>query len=467
MNKLQFSINIVYLFISISFLFSCKTIEPIAPVSETIEIPQLKQSISNLDIPITIDLTPYLNDTEKSIPKIFNGKEDNCSGVSFYYKFTRNPVLFEGKGDYLYYEVDGKYALNLNYCPECTSLFDSKGTCVIPRVYASCGVGEPMRRVSVGYTTKFKISPDFKFKTNTELRKFETIDPCEITVFSYDATGQLRKEVLTVLKDLEKDIDKKIASVDIRTQVENVWKMFSEPTSLGKYGYLSIQPKTISLSDVQFEKKKAYIDLNMTFQPVVSTNPPEIKKTPLPLLSEHKRSDGFNIDLDIVASYDSLSSILSSELAGKKVMIKKNEVIFDSISIQGAANTQLTIKVAFSGKKKGTLYLVGTPEFDSLTQIISFPDLTFDLATKNALLKSAKWMFNSKITDIMRQNARFDLNPHLEEMKKIVQKEMNREISKGVKLSGKVESIALDGIFPNHENLVIRVNSTGSLKLNL
>jgi hypothetical protein len=467
MNKRLLSFNILYILISFSFLFSCKTIEPIAPVPLTNEIPQLKQSISNLDIPITIDLTPYLNDTEKSIPKIFNGKEENCSGVSFSYKFARNPVLFEGKGDYLYYEVDGKYALNLNYCPECTSLFDSKGTCVIPRVYASCGVGEPMRRVSVGYTTKFKISPDFKFKTTTELRKFETIDPCEITVFSYDATGQLRKEVLAVLKDLEKDIDKKIASVDIRTQVENVWKMFSEPTSLGKYGYLSIQPKTISLSDVQFEKKKAYIDLNMTFQPVVTTNPPEIKKSTLPLLSEHKKTNGFNIDLDIVASYDSLSSILTSELAGKKVMIKKNEVIFDSIAIQGAANTQLTIKVGFSGKKKGTLYLVGTPEFDSISQVISFPDLTFDLATKNALLKSAKWMFNSKITDLMRQNARFDLKPHLEEMKKTVQKEMNREISKGVKLSGKVESISLDGIFPNHQNLIIRMNSTGNLKLNL
>lgn len=467
MTKLHFSVNILYISISFSLLFSCKTIEPIAPIPVTKEIPQLKQTISSLYVPITIDLTPYLKDTEKSIPKIFNGKEENCSGVSFSYKFARNPVLFEGKGDYLYFEVDGKYALNLNYCPECTSLFDSKGSCVIPRVYASCGVGEPMRRVSVGYTTKFKISQDYKFKTTTELRKFETIDPCEITVFSYDATGQLRKEVLTVLKDLEKDIDKKIAAVDIRTEVEKVWSMLSEPTSLGKYGYLSIQPKTISLSEIQFEKKKAYIDLNLSFQPLVTTNPPEVKKSTLPPLSEHKKTNGFNIDLDIVASYDSLSSILTSELAGKSVMIKKNEVIFDSIAIQGAANEQLTIKVNFSGKRKGILYLVGTPEFDSLSQVVSFPDLTFDLATKNALLKSAKWMFNSKITDVMRQNARFDLNPHLTEMKKTVQKEMNREISGGIKLSGKIESITLNGIYPNHLNLVIRMNSTGDLKLNL
>jgi hypothetical protein len=93
--------------------------------------------------------------------------------------------------------------------------------------------------------------------------------------------------------------------------------------------------------------------------------------------------------------------------------------------------------------------------------------LEFDLRTKNVLLKSAKWLFNSKITDMLRLNAQYDLKPQLDEMKKIVQKEMNREIEKGVKLSGKVESISLQGIYPSFSSLTIRVNSKGELSLSM
>lgn len=456
--------RLIYI-VLILFFTGCGKIEPAAPETIVEEIPALIQKESSVYMPIKINLQPYLNDAEKSLATTFNGNDQNCAGVSYSYKFTRNPIHFEGMGDYLYYEVDGKYSLNLNYCPECTSLFDDEGTCIIPRIYVSCGVGEPMRRVSVAYTTSFSISPEFKFKTSTELRKFETIDPCEFTIFKYDATDRLRKEVLTVLQDLEKDIDDQMASMDIRSEIEKTWELLCQTTSLGKYGFICINPKAISLSNIQFDKKQAYIDLNLVIQPIVTTFPPNSEIIPLPKLSEHKKAKGFDINLDIVASYDSLSSILTSELNGKKVMIKKNEVIFKKIEIQGASNEQLNLQVQFEGKRKGTLYLVGTPVFDTVQQTISFPDLTFDLKTKNALLKSAKWLFSSKITDLMRENAKFDLKPHLENMRNMIQKEMNREISPGVNLTGHLDSIDLLEIFPSHTNLVIRVNSKGDLSL--
>lgn len=459
--------QLIFLFSLILMLFSCKTIEPVVPETQLEEVPEISHRESTLSLPIKIDLQPYLTLTEKSLPRTFTGKEENCEGVSYSYKFTREPIQFDGKGEFLSYDVDGKYLLYLNYCPDCTTLFDSKGTCVIPRIYASCGVGEPMRRVSVAYTTQFKISPDYKFNTTTQLTKFRTIDPCEITVFSYDATDKLRKEVTTVLNDLEKDIDKQIASINIRSDIEEVWKMLASPTSLGKYGYFTAYPKAVSLSDVRFDKKVAYVDLSLTFTPQISTHKPEMVVPKLPNLGEHKAHKGFNIDVDIVAGYDSLSSILTSELKGKSVTIKNNQVIFTRIEIQGAANKQLNLKVDFEGKRQGTLFLVGTPVFDSTAQKIYFPDLAFDLKTKDALLKSAKWMFNSKITNMMREYAIFDLTPHLDEMKTMVQKEMNRELTEGVKLNGNVTGLKLVGIYPQLNQLIIRINSTGDLKLSM
>lgn len=464
---MNFVFRFVSLFVILLLLVQCRRIEPVEPISKVETIPDLIQKESAIHIPIIINLQPYLKDIEKSLPKTFTGKEENCSGVSYSYKFNRDPILFEGMKNFIYYEIDGDYSLKLNYCPECTSLFDSKGSCIVPRIYVSCGIDEPMRRVTIGYDTQVKLTPDFRFKTTTTLRKFETKDPCEISVFRYDATNRLRKELMVVLKDLEKDIDKEIGGIDLRSEMEKVWSSLCEISSIGDYGYFCISPKAISLSDIKFYKTNAYLDLNLLVKPIVSTNPIEEVQSKLPDLSSHKPSKGFDVNLDIHATYDSLNSILSKNIKGKKVVIKNNEVIFQDVAIQGASHDQLTLKVDFDGKRKGTLFLVGTPVFDSIQQIITFPDLTFNLDTKNALLKSAKWLFNSKITDVLRSYARFDLKPHLEEIKKIVQNEMNREISEGVFISGHVESIFLKGIYPNHNNLIIRVNSTGDLTLSM
>jgi len=457
----------IFISFTLIFLSSCKTIEPIVPENTVQAAPALIQRTSNLSLPIELNLEPYFKDIEKSIPKQFKGIENNCSGVSYSYRFERDPIRFNGMGQYIEYEVKGKYALNLNYCPECTYLINSSGNCVIPRIYASCGVGESMRRATVSYTTKIQVASNFQLKSDTKLSRFETIDPCEITVFNYDATAKLKKEVTAELKNLEEEIDKTISEVDIRSEIKEVWKTLATPQQIGTFGYLSLQPKEVSVSDINFVQKKAYLNVNMLFQPIITSQLPSSVVSELPKLSEYKTANGFSISLDIQANYDSLSSILNKELRGKQVMLKKNLVIFDSMQVQGALNNKLNLKVDFSGKRKGTLFLVGTPVFDSVQQIITFPDLSFDLNTKNALLRSAKWLFNSKITDKLKEFAVFDLKPHLIEVKKSIEKELNREISIGIHLKGSIYDVSVGKIYPTNSELLIRVYADGKMSVKM
>lgn len=459
-----------YRFVLCGVIFSlvgCATIEPLTPEKSVEEIPPLVQKESSVYIPIKINLQPYLKEADKSIPMVFNGKEEHCEGVSYSYKFDRDPITFKGVGNGLYYEIAGKYALNLNYCPQCASLFDRENHCLVPRIYASCGVKEPMRRVTVGYATTITIEPNLSIKSHTSLKKFETVDPCEITVFKFDATDKLKKEVTSVLKALENDIDTKINAIDIRSEIESAWKIMDQAISLGKYGFLSIQPKALSLSDIRFENKDALVDLNLTMQPTITNNALTKKDIKIPSLEKHTKSKGFDIHLEIKTTYDSLSTLLTNELAGKEITIKNNRFIFNSVKVDGASKKRLSMQIAFSGKRSGTLYLLGTPVCDTNNQVISFPDLDFDIKTKNALLKSAKWLFSDKITDIMRENSRFDLKPQLAEMKKTLQTELNREITKGVTLSGKISTIRVTHIHPTTKELYIQVNSSGELRLNL
>ncbi len=449
-------------------LFSCKSIEPTAPIQSVIPPPTISNVVSTLNIPVQIDLKKQLKSTEESLPKSFEGREDHCEGVSFYYKFIREPIDFKFKNTELYYEVDGKFELKLNYCPKCHDLWDKDGSCTVPRVYASCGTnGEPMRKVTVGYTTKIDISPSYKFKSNTDLKKFEIHDPCEITVFKYDATTQVKKQVKGQLEKLEDDIDKQIESIEIKKSLESVWVELQKAMAIGSYGYLYIQPKSIAMSDLKFESQKVLLDLNISVAPFVSTEPRELKKTTLPNLESFKKSEGFDLAMDIQASYDSLTSFINQSFKGKTFDLNGKKIIVKEMKIDGTQDSKMLFKMTFEGAKKGTVYLTGIPVLDVENQKVSMDQIDFDVETKSLLLKTAKWMFSNRILEEIKKNAIFDLKPMLEDSKKTIGKQLNTEISKGISMNGKVNDLTIKELFLGSKHLIVRTSFKGDLKLNI
>lgn len=147
--------------------------------------------------------------------------------------------------------------------------------------------------------------------------------------------------------------------------------------------------------------------------------------------------------------------------------LKKKEIIFDSVSVLGAIDKRISLKVNFSGSKRGIIYLQGTPEIDTNKQIVSIPDLEFDLETKHVLLRSAKWMFDKKITEKVRQSAIIDLNPYLDTLKSSIVASLNGEIEEGVNMSGSLAIISLKAIHPREKDLFIRAKATGKLKVSM
>jgi hypothetical protein len=465
--KSYFIAKAVFCIVAFCCLLSCKTIAPNEPKYQTEPLPPITPSVSYISAPISVELKTYLQEAEKSIPKTMSGGEDYCSGVSYNYDFEREPIKFKGSGKYINYGLNGKYGISMNYCPECTYLFSDDGMCIIPRVYLSCGVDEPMRRMSVAFQTGIEITNDYKFKSNTELTKFDLVDACEVSIFNFDVTSQLRKQLTIVLENLESEIDDQIAAINIKPELEKLWKNLNDPINIQDYGLLYIHPKNISLNSLQFKETAALLDIIVTLQPTFSTEKEVNKISKLPNLTKITPQDGFNIDLDIHAGYDSLSKIINKNLQGDTLYIKKNQVILDSISVSGTINQELALKLNFSGKRKGTLYLKGNPVFDHETKIVSFPNLDFELETKNTLLRTAKWLLNEKITKLIREQATFDITDYLTQAQTLIQKEMNKEISDGIYLAGNIHKLDLVSLFLNEKNIVLRVNAKGKVTVNL
>lgn len=451
----------------VCFLLSCRQLKTEAPETAVESRPPISSTTSYISIPVQIDLRSSLKEVEAMVPKKMHGEQQLCEGVSYAYTVHRSPISFKGSGSEMTYDVKAEYALRLNYCPACTELFDDEGTCIIPRVYASCGINEAMRKMEIGYTSQISLTENWQFKSVTRLQKVRPLDPCRVTFVQYDATDHLVQEVRKELKALEKQIDQSISSTNLRRYVEPAWKELSSAFPMNGYGNLYLFPKSLSVDNLYFKDQQAHFRLHLEVHPRVVFEDLPVQPLPLPSNTKSRDQEGFDLELDIEATYDSLSEVLNRELRGTALELNGKQVIFEDIRIQGASNQGINLAVRISGKKKGTLYFTGTPVYDAIKQELTVPDLTFDVKTRNALLKSAKWLFNDRIERQLRSAAKFDLKPHLEKLKVTLEHQLQVELPNGIKMNGYLNQLQLIHVFPGSDQLFFRIRMIGGLGLQL
>jgi len=290
--------------LGIATLLSCGTIKPEAPeisVQEEIVVP--KQPVSVIKVPIKINLAPYFEATDKSVPTEFRGSDYQCQGVSYSYYMKRKKKDFTGVGERNDLTVKGGYSVKLKYCPECTSLFSSNGNCIIPITHFSCGVNEPLRKLEVSFRSKIGVQNDYHLKAKTEINDVKALSPCQVTMFYYDASSTLEKEVKKAMKSVSKDIDKEIAKVDLGPEMQSTWSALEEPIDLDGYGYMFLNPTKVGMSDIKYYRDTAYLDAYLQAFPQVRLDTIGFRPADLPNLSKFDVTDGFDIKMDVTATY--------------------------------------------------------------------------------------------------------------------------------------------------------------------
>ncbi|MDG1842013.1 MAG: DUF4403 family protein [Crocinitomicaceae bacterium] len=456
-------------FVGLLFFASlgCKSINvPIPEENHQIGSFVKKQELSIIDVPVTVDLDLLFKTINNVVPKKFIGSESLCEGVSFSYVLERNPISYKTKDKSLSLVFNGKYKLNLNYCPKCTYLFDKKGSCITPRIAFSCGENEPMRNVSFSFFTKLNINNNLSLSANTKLTHLDILDPCKVTAFNFDISSRVKKEFELSLKDFAAEINKKISSFDLKGKISSVWNDFSKPIKIKDLGFFYLQPFQFSASEFSYSKNSAKINLSFVSKPSLFTNDTvKVLKKPLPSLTSYLKKDGFNIQLDIKASYDSLSSIINNKISGKKIKIKGRLFRFESCSVSSTINNKILFKIKFSGRKHGFIYLIGSPVFDKEQQVLYFKDVSFSLKTKNHLLKSSSWILSPTICKYIESASILDLQKEFSKIKTVLEKELNNKKVNGFQLKSSINSLSLIEFLAMKKSLFLRLNLTGKLSV--
>ena len=122
------------------------------------------------------------------------------------------------------------------------------------------------------------------------------------------------------------------------------------------------------------------------------------------------------------------------------------------------------VELTLSGSYKGKIFLTGTPQIDTLTNLINLPDLEFNLETKNFLVKTAGWILKSNLKKMIQENINFYLTLNLNDTKKELEKQLNEyPLATGFRMKSKIDQLSVDQIQITPDGILIDMGIGGNL----
>ncbi|HEY0354932.1 MAG TPA: DUF4403 family protein [Flavisolibacter sp.] len=425
---------------------------------------------SRIDIPIQVNLRPIFALAERNVDTVFTSPDypdgwvqSDCA-TRYKYHFRRSPLSMSMNGTTIDLGFTGYYRIT-GSTRSCVG-----GVVISPWTPAcTCGFKEGERKVSVGFTSSFRLYPNYMLNSSIIRKEPVPLDKCSVCFWGEDIT----KEVMKGLKE-ELDASKKIMEdnyrfINLKPWMQYAWNMLSDVYSIPNVGYFSLNPKKLSMQNINAKNDLLNINIGISATPVIGFEKPVTPPSVVPDLSATNNPGGFNIYLEAALQYDSLSKVLNGYLAGKRFDVAdgfiRKHIIIDNTTVTGDTTGNLLIALDFSGSFDGRVHFTGKPVYDTATRTIEVHDLEYDLETKNLLLKTAKWLFNKRIVSELKKYTSFNLSQYYDTATLSMNDWINREWTKGIRGSGEVHQLTLTDVYALPQHLLIRSNCTGKLSV--
>lgn len=441
-----------------SVLVSCSTIKPEKPTVSAVENPpQVASTVNNIVVPVEINLSTYFKDADKSVPAVTSGSDKPCSGIRYDYEFQKDSFRISTVNNRILSELHGSYWIKMEYCAACSDLFAAKPVCLTPVIPFSCGIGETKPSLRIRLGTELNMNEDYGLSTKTSINELKPLNPCEVTLFRFDATNEVIKEVRKTLEKQCIETDKELGRISFKKDAEDLWKNMNQSIKIPYLGYIHFEPLALSLVKPRLDQNKLYTTLVLNCKTYLNQDPAKSVATELPKLNiiPSAPKDTFDLFTDFELNYDSISKLFTEQIKGKTIDFNKNHFVFDAVDVSGLDKNRLVLGIHFSGTKKGILYLQGVPIFDNTTKTLELSQLEFDLKTKSVLLKSAKWLFSNRIYTELEKASKLNLTSQFNDLKKTIDKNLQKKTG-DISLSGKTHDVTVVHIFPTIQYLHLR-----------
>ncbi len=463
MSSLNFSKTLGAICAGSLWLFSaCGSIQPEAPTTanQIVPVKPMPSVASTINIPIRIELKPFIKLADQSFDKEFKGADNPCSGLRYQYKLKREPIQLSGKGKTVFLGLDVAYGFSGEYCAGC--VFDN---CINPPIPFSCGWGEEtLRRAKIKLKSDVELTSNYRIKSSTSFTEFTPIDPCRVTFAQININDVLMGQIRPELGNLAKMIDTEIGKQDLKPYILPVWKALQEDIQIPSTGYLRFQPQSLSVSEINMNGSVLNFNVGLTAIPTIQSTPWNKPSSGLPTLSPYKKGSGFEVYTDLKMNYDSLSKQLFDIMKTESYALGKEKINITSLRLFPAGE-KLGVAVGFAGTKKGMFYLLGNPAFDNSKASLALKNVEYDIATKNVLIKTAKWMMDETIRKKLEEQMVFDLSDLMNLTKKSIAESLNQTMDGGVKIKGTLKSLEINGWCLQQDALWVRAKTLGDIQV--
>ena len=443
-----------------------------APVANSARVSQapltpLPQSV--IDAPIAFSMENALAALERAVPRQFGDIEKRIANPNnkrqhFAFAASRSPFEVKLNGQRLTVETIIDYSGRGWYDPP-----------LAPTVSASCGTGDTRPRVRVVLSTNLSLTSNWRIRTSTRLDTVapystDTRDECRVTLFAVDVTPRVVHAVEGVLRKQLPQVDARLASFDVRTPLERWYNHLNKQIRITDSLWLVFNPSDVHYGGMRFEDSNIVADIRLFARPVVySGQQPARVITSLPPLVRAPRrvGDTLRVLVDGRLEYDVATAMLQKAIGGKRFMRLGRSVKVDSVKMYGLGDGRVVLAVDFVGALNGKAYLVGTPQIDRASHMLTVPDLNFDVATDNALAQGVAWMKREDVVEELRKRARVPLDEVVDKYREKVENAINRDLTKGVQLTGDLRTGRIIEVVALEREIMIRSEITGSLGLNI
>ena len=446
--------------------------------AENIIIPEIEAS--TIQIPVELNIQPIINFANAKTDKVIRNPEypnfstfEGVEGPRANYDVLIGTLTGSIQGNMFSVGTTAAYGIAGDYCSEIVW-----GKCIHPRVSFSCGTnGEAKRKVKIGFTTKVELNSEYGLKTKTTVSELTPIDACEMTFLKIDMTNKVMDAMRPSLNDCAKFIDEQSKSTNFKSIALEAWKQLWTPIEIEGYGFLNINPKEISVSNLNGAGQIAKFEIGLKATPKFTiTKDSTIKTPPLPSLKTNSKSNGdFVFNLPIIFSYTELTNTLTKNLKDKTFQSDdgKQTITIHQISISGKGNSIIVLemncdlKMGIKKFKNATLYFTMKPMLDSKSQLLEISNVKLASDKKHLLLQAGTELFQKTIAQKIQEFGKTDLKPLLNSNKKSISEQLHKKLDNNAELSGQVTDLIITGIYPTESNFIIHTQAKGKLSLKM
>lgn len=423
---------------------------------------------SVVDAPIAYEVGPILAALNDAVPSKFGNMDERIQNENnrrqeFAFEAARTPFKMSLDGDELTLSTVVEYEGRGWYDP-----------IIGPEVSGGCDDG-PRPRLEVSIVSDLKLTTNWRFTPRTRVRSIKPVsdtprDQCRVTFLSIDVTGKVIDAVKGQLVTRLPRVDAQLARFDLRSRTEKWYNLLNRSVHVTDSLWMVFNPGVVRYGGLRLNDSLLIADIRLYAQPVLISGPkPPERFSPLPPLEYAKKAvgDSARVMIEAAIGYDVVSELLKKQLVGRTFTRFGRKVRIAYVRCYGLGDGRLVLGVQFSGSVKGEGYLVGTPKFDVVSNMLYVPDLKFDVATSNRLVQSIAWLKREEVIDQLREIARFPLEDVLAETRNKVEEKINRELTRGVVLDAKFQTGRVIDVTALARALIVRAEAVGTLGLTL